>query len=670
MCVKIFAFFLLLLSSISFAAVIESIPDGGEWNEGYTWVGSEVPGPTDSVVIKGTVFVTASTSCGSLTIDEGAFLENGGTLGWVVLTVNGTITNNGTIKNNDSGNELWINADGDIINNGVWKCAKTGILSNKVQHISQASNTEFNGIIWKCNTSSYAADTFPLIASSDIVINVSDFDGKGSKAAEDFWGVFDLNNHSLTLKGATKLHKTELKNVKSLTGMDSSTIYSVNVYNPVELSGRITVTDANVTFYGDVTVKDTLQNGGTLGWLALTVNGTITNNGTIKNNDSGNELWINADGDIINNGVWKCAKTGILSNKIQHISQASNTEFNGIIWKCNTSSYTADTFPLIASSDIVINVSDFDGKGSKAGEDFWGVFDLNNHSLTLKGATKLHKTELKNVKSLTGMDSSTIYSVNVYNPVELSGRITVTDANVTFYGDVTVKDTLQNGGTLGWITLNVNKGIVNNGTVRDNPEGNELWLSIRGDVTNRAIWSNSKNTLLDSIDQTISIGVGKSITGPVFLDALWSEGPYQWCKDGVNLDGTGRTLTFDTLSASNLGIYQCKKNDILSRNITIKHADSVKVSRPGIEQAAFKSEIPFCWNFSSSMGNKLLIQTPVTRTYSLKLFAANGRLVSSYNGTVNRGSHSVPLEFKSSGTYLIRFESENILETRKITISK
>ena len=487
MCVKLFASFLLLLSSISFAAVIESIPVGGEWNKGYTWVGREVPGPTDSVVIKGTVFVTASTSCGSLTIDEGAFLENGGTLGWVVLTVNGTITNNGTIKNNDSGNELWINADGDIINNGVWKCAKTGILSNKVQHISQASNTEFNGIIWKCNTSSYAADTFPLIASSD----------------------------------------------------------------------------------------------------------------------------------------------------------------------------------------IVINVSDFDGKGSKAGEDFWGVFDLNNHSLTLKGATKLHKTELKNVKSLTGMDSSTIYSVNVYNPVELSGRITVTDANVTFYGDVTVKDTLQNGGTLGWITLNVNKGIVNNGTVRDNPEGNELWLSIRGDVTNRAIWSNSKNTLLDSIDQTISIGVGKSITGPVFLDALWSEGPYQWCKDGVNLDkANGRTLSFETLSESNLGIYQCKKNDVLSRNITIKHGDPVKVSRPGIEQAAFKSEIPFNWNLNSTMGNKLVIQTPVTRSYSLKLFAANGRLVSSYNGIVNRGRHSVPLEIKSSGTYLVRFESENILETRKMIISK
>jgi hypothetical protein len=94
------------------------------------------------------------------------------------------------------------------------------------------------------------------------------------------------------------------------------------------------------------------------------------------------------------------------------------------------------------------------------------------------------------------------------------------------------------------------------------------------------------------------------------------------------------------------------------------------VSRPGIEQAAFKSEIPFNWNLNSTMGNKLVIQTPVTRSYSLKLFAANGRLVSSYNGIVNRGRHSVPLEIKSSGTYLVRFESENILETRKMIISK
>lgn len=656
---------ILSFSALSYSLTIESSSSGGNWNDTLTWTGYTIPGQNDDVIIKGTVSVTSQTFCNNLTIDEGTILQNGGILGWVVLNINGNITNNGTIQNNPAANELWINIGGDIVNNGVWKCTKTGFMSSNIQHISQASGVEFGGGLQKRTTDGYG-DTFPLVATSDIVINASYFNGQGY-TTDYFWGVFDLGGNSLTLKGSTQLYYTALRNVNKLIGLDSTTIRSIAVTNAITLAGRITLVDANVTFNNDVTISDTLQNGGTLGWLTPKFKATITNNGVIRNNPAGNALWVDCYGNVINNGTWIPEKTFFASTRVQHISHAAGVEFNGKLLK-KSESGKSDTFPLVALSDIIVNATEFSCEGYKDNY-FRGTFDLNGHSLTLGGATPLYRAVIRNVDTLYCNDSSVISSTIFDGPLTIAGNFTITNADVHFNGLVTVTDVLQNGGGLGWVTLNVNKGIVNNGTIRNNPKGNALWISICGNVGNNGIWTNAKTTFVDSVDQVINVTEGKNITAPVIFDSRWSSGPYQWQKNGENWGGTGKTVQFDTVSESSTGVYLCKKGDSLSRKITITSGGVLPV-RPQIGHAAIIAEIPFGWHLSGSNGLHFTIQTPVACVYKLKLFTVNGRLVSQYNGIASRGKQLIPISARVSGVWLASFESGNIKETKKVIISR
>ncbi|NLG17744.1 MAG: hypothetical protein GX556_10475, partial [Fibrobacter sp.] len=115
----------LSLMSLAYSATITSTETGGNWNAPLTWSQNQVPQASDNVVINGVVSVTSSATCASLTVSSGATLQNGGSLGWVALSVSGKISNDGTIRNNPSGNELWLELFGDLHNNGTWKPAQT-----------------------------------------------------------------------------------------------------------------------------------------------------------------------------------------------------------------------------------------------------------------------------------------------------------------------------------------------------------------------------------------------------------------------------------------------------------------------------------------------------------------------------------------------------------------
>ena len=341
----LFGFFVCCFILASNSAAVESVSSGGDWSDTLTWVGNAVPGETDVVTINGTVFITKSHSIQNLTISSGAIIQNGGSLGWVILSVKGNIVNNGTIRNNPNGNELWIDLSGDIVNNGSWAPANTYIASKQKQTISQSEGTEFTGKLYKHDNGGFK-DTFPLIAASDLVINAVTFDGTGLKEGVHSWGTLDMAGHTLNLLGETNLTRFMLKDVAVLTGRDSSTVSSSTVEGGVTLAGRVTIVDANVTFNGDVTVKDTLQNGGSLGWVTSAFNAKLTNNGTIRNNPKGSDLWVDLYGDIVNNGSWAPAKTFIASQRIQRIGQL--VELN-LLAVCSSTTRVVSTthFPLL-----------------------------------------------------------------------------------------------------------------------------------------------------------------------------------------------------------------------------------------------------------------------------------------------------------------------------------
>src|SRR5437764_1026248 len=84
-------FLCVIVPFCGFSAAISSVPGGGAWNVGTTWVGSIVPGTNDDVTIVAgaTVTVPASATCRSLTIN--------GNLNMTGSSITLTISNNSPI---------------------------------------------------------------------------------------------------------------------------------------------------------------------------------------------------------------------------------------------------------------------------------------------------------------------------------------------------------------------------------------------------------------------------------------------------------------------------------------------------------------------------------------------------------------------------------------------
>ncbi len=505
--------FTILLPALIFnllisAQTITSKSSGGIWEDVNTWIGGVVPGSNNDVIINGTVSVTNSNSgCSNLAINTGCVLQNGGGLGWVTLHVNGSLTNNGTIRNNPGGNELWLSIGGDIVNNGTWKNRRIYLDSKKVQYISQSTGKMFESEFYKSDSGGWS-DTLSAIASSDLTLN-NIFDLHGYKSGVgDFGGVLDMAGHTLTLRGTANIYSGTVKNAANLYCYDDSKIASVTYSGTTNLHGSARIFNTNVLFDGDVIVTDTLQNGGGLGWVTPKVSGNLTNNGVIQNNPNGNELWLQIGGNIVNNGVWKNRAVYLESKKVQYISQSSGKKFESEFNKKDSNGW-ADTLHAEASSDLTFN-NTFDLHGYKSGVgDFGGVLDMAGHTLTLRGTANIYSGTVKNAANLYCYDDSKIASVTYSGTTNLHGCARIFDSNVLFDGNIFVVDTLRQGGGLGWVTLHVSGNLTNNGVIKNNPSGNELWLNIGGNIVNNGIWKNRGVYLESKKVQYISQSSGK-----------------------------------------------------------------------------------------------------------------------------------------------------------------
>lgn len=647
------------------AATVHTISSGGEWADTLCWVGNTVPDAADSIVINGTVFISHPHTCDNLIIAKDATLQNSGSLGWVTLTITGNLENNGTIRDNPNANELWIDIGGDITNNGTWTPAKTHFSSTRRQTIAQSDETVFSGKLYK-KSASGSADTFPLVAASDLNINAELFDCNGYADGIYFWGTIDMARHTLTLLGNTYLTKTILYGSDTLACLDSSSINSCTFKDSTNLAGHVTVTDARVTFNSPVTILGTLQNGGNLGWITVICSSSVINKGVIGNNPANNEIWLDCYGDITNSGTWAPAKTHLASSKSQTITQDSTTVFTGI-WYKKSAAGTSDTFPLIAGSDLVMNVDRFDGNGSTDGTSYWGRLNMAEHSLALKGSTNLTNVTIDNINQLQCYDSTTFNSCTFEGPVALYGTATVIDAQVTFKKTVTINGTLQNGGSLGWVTLSANGGIDNQGLIRDNPKGGDLWIAIGKNVTNNGIWTNTKNTLLDSTNQSIGLEDGKSIAAPILIDALWASGPYSWQKESEDLSATKRILTFDSLTSADAGVYRCKHDSLYSRLITIDKGSNAPTHYP--PRYAQYEKI----TYSVHAGKQPMIrfQTPQDCTYRIALYSLQGRLIALAQARVTAGMHSILVTKQpvAAGSYLLHFSAGTLQTVQRFLLT-
>jgi hypothetical protein len=632
------------------------------FNDSSTMYSSVITG---AVTLKGAVTITDANVTFNGDVTNADTLQNGGSLGWLAAHFNAKLINNGTIRSNPRGYQFNVELAADVTNNGKWLPGQTYFMSQKAQTISQAAGTQFGGVITKKSVSGYS-DTFPLIAASDIVINSSSFDCQGNDSGTYFRGKINMAGHDLTLAGATPLTNAAVSGLKNFACIDSSIIAGCTINDAVTLKGKFTITDANVTFNGIVTNADTLQNGGGLGWLAAHFNAKLINNGLIRSNPRGNQFNVELVSDVTNNGKWQPGQTYFVSKTSQIISQAAGTEFCGVITKKSVSGYS-DTFPLIAASDIVINSSSFDCQGNDSGTYFWGKLNCAGYNLKLKNATPLQNAVIVQADTIFCVDSSSVASISIIGPVTLAGAFTITNTNVSISGVATVVDTLQNGGSLGWLTLNANGGIVNRGVIRNNPRGNAFYVAIGKNVENSGIWKNGQNSLVDSVNQTINLLGGKPIAAPVIFDALWASGPYAWQKNSHDVNGAGKTLSFDSLTTASSGTFRCKRDSVYSRTITVLlNAVSVRSERPVLK--APPQALKFAWDMVAKRRLSLRIQSPSSVVFLLTIQDLRGRIVSSFHRTLSSGIHDIPLSGLSSGSYIASLQTDRLRETRKTTL--
>lgn len=524
---------LIALIATAHATSISSKSSGGNWEDANTWNGGAIPGASDDVTINGTVSVTSSSStCHNIIISAGAFLQNGGGLGWVSLHVTNNATNNGTIRNNPTANTFGMEVAGDVANNSVWQQSNTYLPVNRNQSLTLASGMTFDGAFQRTNSGGYIDTTGTLLAASDLVFT-GQFDME--------WRSFDMAQHALTIRGNTRgLSWGTILNPTSVTLQNEAYFTNVTVRGTFTLHGSVQV-DGATTFDGNITNADSLMNHAGLGWVTLIALHNVTNNGVICNNPRGNSFGIEVDGDLLNNAIWNPSNTYLASHTIQTLSLAAGKTFDGAFQRTTSGGYVDTNGTLKAGTNLVFT-NQFDME--------WRTFDMAGHALTIRGAVRgLSWGTIQNVGDLYFEQGGFLLNVTCVGNMTLYGVAGI-DGAVHFAGTVTIADTMQQSGGLGWVTPTFDGAVINNGVVRDNPNGNGLTMDCSGDIINNGIWKCGTTYLDGIVRRTVQLAGAQTsvrISGAKVMFAADNVVPnFNMSSSGVAIVSSGSSLTIES----------------------------------------------------------------------------------------------------------------------------
>lgn len=547
------------------AQTITSTTSGGDWGTPSTWIGNVVPGENNDVVIQGTVSVTNTLSCKNLTINSGGIIQNGGGLGWLYLKVLGNLTNNGTVRNNPTANALYIVAWGNVTNNGVWTNSGLMLPGKYVQYISQANGKYFDTEVTAKDDSGFSYSQANLFASTDLTFR-KNLQLQGYLSGTGYtWTTLNMSGKSLTITGSCQLYYATIKNATSINIQEGARIVDATFEGNIELKGRGRIDNNGVTFKNDVVVTDTLQNGGGLGWLHVTIEGKLTNNGVIKNNDQANALEVEALGDVENNGIWKNSWTYFAGKSTQTIKQATGKYFDTEIRAKDASGFSYSSGKLIAGSDLSFK-KNVNLQGYISGTGYvWTPIDMKNYNIYITGDCQFFYGVVKNASSISVNENARIVDTEFEGNVIMRGRGRIDNNGVVFKNDLTVADTLQNGGGLGWLTVYVEGNLINNGVIKNNDKANALAVEVKGNIENNGIWRNSWTYLPQKNVQYIKQSTGKyfdtefyakSYSGYTDTTGKIIAGSDLVFKKSVNLQGyvSGKGYRWCNLDANNYNI--------------------------------------------------------------------------------------------------------------------
>ncbi len=479
------------------AATIHSVAAGGDWNKAETWVGGQVPGEDDSVVVNGEVAIDYTAVAKELTVSPSGKLlnENNDSN---TLTVNGNVVNNGTISNNET-SYLYLKVSGNITNNGVFNNRKItfieGSATRKVTATSPIESLEIyldadieivgNAIF----TGKISFNSKQLTVNQSNVVSFGDADGIG------------------ILQGMGKLKFTGSSiSYVELTGKVKEIIFEgqeQNIYGQFTADNVIfggsgnknithtTVVNGSVIVNKGVTLLNENNDSNT-----LTVNGNVVNNGTISNNET-SYLYLKVSGNITNNGVFN-------NRKITFIEGSATRKVTA------TSPIESLEIYLDADIEIVGNAI------------FTGKISFNSKQLTVNQSNVVSFGDADGIGILQGMGKLKFTGSSI-SYVELTGKVKeiifegqeqniygqFTADNVIFGGSGNkniTHTTVVNGSVIvnkgvtllnennDSNTLTINGNLVNNGTISNN-ESSNLYLKIAGNIQNNGTWNNHRTTI-------------------------------------------------------------------------------------------------------------------------------------------------------------------------------
>ena len=515
----LYCFILIIVSNVYLFAQIHSTNGGGKWDQPATWVGGAVPSGTNDVVINGRVEVTANAACRNLTINAGAELMNDGSNR--TLQVNGNIMNNGRILNNNW--YLTINVSGSITNNGEWANHTTNLTGSTNRTISLTAGRKFESVFVKTESTGGITAATPLHFTKSFDLGTS---------------TLNLQNNALTLEGAAaNILNGQVSNTRDLILFNNARLSNIIYQGSIQLKRRVMIA-AGVTFRGDVTVVDTLDNDGSN--RTLEIEGSIVNNGLTRNNNW--YLTVNINGAVTNNGVWMNHTTNLTGSSNQTLTLASGKKFESVFVKTESAGGITAATPLHFTRSFDLGTA---------------TLNLQDNALTLEGAAaNIFNGQVLNTRDLILFSNARLSNVTYQGSIQLKRRVMIA-AGVTFQGDVTVVDTLDNDGSNR--TLVIEGSIVNNGLIRNNNW--YLTLNINGAVTNNGLWLNHTTNLTGSSNQILTLAEGMKLES-VFVKSDSSGGvtaatplhftkSFDLGKSVLNLQGNPLTLEGAAANISN-----------------------------------------------------------------------------------------------------------------------
>ena len=463
-----------LASFTVLTAQITSSLEGGAWSDPLTWIGGNVPGADDDVVIQGPVHLT-NTACHNLTVTETGLLEN--TYGNNrVLTVGGDVHNSGTIQDNPVNYHLELQIAGNVVHSGIWTNYKTNLNGTDAQSITAAEGAVFDGYYFYITG---AARTINALSSITVLNNY-----------------FNLYDSTLDLNEGSELYCESLNmtggsieaNFNRVAFDGGNFIDYITIANGV-LDGIVQI-GSGVYLEGSTEIVGIIQNDPGNSKTVIS-NGDFINNGTVRYNPSAYTFSVELYGDVINNGNWETYTFTMAGDADQSIAAGDGSVFvtNYFTVSNTVGTITLDTYVAFNST----------------------ILDLNDATMILGPEADLeidgdYLTDgflIGNGRRIIGANDAYLSYIEITD-ITIDGIVEVS-TGLVFNGTTTIAPTgtIQNGGYS--YTVLFMGDLDNQGVIQNAPTGYNLTVDLNGNVIHTGTWENYETTFLGEIDQTIEL---------------------------------------------------------------------------------------------------------------------------------------------------------------------